>query len=726
MTQINPNINQYNNMQYRQQQVNLQQLPVKIPSYYYVPEDSLMHKSFKETVKDADAMGVITPFIEHPLLTIGTWLGLGFGIDAYSKACGGKYENSLVKKAANLGDSIENSKLVQSKPIQTVLDGFRSIKKAGGKIVQNSAILRAMRDTPSMPEWSLVKSQMFNQKQEVVQDFLKITDALMLGQDKKESGKFSILKSSNQKLEELACPQLKDIGLTSAEKKMLKSTFKVAKISEIAEEKAVIQVLLNRLGRSPEEIKKIQALGDGAVVATKNEILKEMGLTADKLKLIKDDIYGKYIKDVEQATERVHGKVKIGAGHYKWLGKLTKPFERTIGCDEVYNKLHSMTEEGAKTATGRFMSKALQMFHRGLTFGGGKLGALIFIAPALVEVAGHVKKAENNEKIGTAVGGVIESTSWVLTFPLALKMMHSLCGAQYAGMGKEKVEQFRKVLEEFNKRVKSGALTDKDAYKAAKKEAKAKMKELSKVEGQNILTKGVRNLARFLTIDLETFKGRQTSNIAANKMRQIPNFFKNVAGIPMRLAFFGLISMGLLDSIIKKCTTTVFGKSYDAMKEDEQEAAKKEQKKFLFEDLNRRLYEAQRIKQYGNAPVQAESTPQGQMFAAKARDLNSNAIPELQNQEKIDNYSYIPSSKNVINKRPQNDNIDNYTYIPSSECKVQSDKQKENTQRSYIPSQSAANIQKNFDNSGLQSALDRAQKAEDKALRVLAGNFDGI
>ena len=295
MTQINPNINQYNNMQYRQQQANPQQQPVKIPSYYYVPENSLMHKSFKETVKDADAMGMMTPYIEHPILTLATWLGIGVGIDAYAKACGGKYEDSLVKKAANLGDSIENSKLIQNKPVQTVLGGISSLKKKGGKVVQNSAILRAMRDTPSMPEWSMVKSQMFNQKQEVVQDFIKIADTLMLGQDKKEPGLFSFFKSSNPKLGELGCPQLKDIGLTSAEKKMLKSAFNVAKVSEIPEEKAVVQVLLNRLGRSPEEIKKIQTLGDGAVAATKKEILKEMGLNVKQLNEIKDDMFGKHI-----------------------------------------------------------------------------------------------------------------------------------------------------------------------------------------------------------------------------------------------------------------------------------------------------------------------------------------------------------------------------------------------------------------------------------------------
>ena len=722
MTQINPNINQYNNMQYRQPQANQQQQPVKLPSYYYVPENSLMHKSFKETVKDADPMGVLTPFIEHPLITVATWLGIGVGIDAYARACGGKYEDSLVKKAANLGDSIENSKLIQNKPVQTVLGGISSLKKKGGKVVQNSAILRAMRDTPSMPEWSMVKSQMFNQKQEVVQDFIKITDTLMLGQDKKEPGFFSFLKSSNPKLGELGCPQLKDIGLTSTEKKMLKSAFNVTKVSDIAEEKAVVQVLLNRLGRSPEEIKKIQSLGDGAVAATKKEILKEMGLDAKKLNAIKEDMFGEHIKTVEEATKRVSGKVKIGAGNYsKWLGPLTKPFERTVGCDEVYNKLHSLSKEGTKTATGRFMSKAMQLFHRGITFGGGKLGALIFIAPALVEVGCNVKKADNDQKIGTAVGGVIESTSWVLTFPLALKMMHSLCGAQYAGMSKDQVKNFRDKLKTFNEKAKAGVFT-KEQYKAEK----SALKKMLKVDGQNILTKGVRKLAQFVTMDLETFQGYKSKNIAANIGRKVPNAFRNVAGVPMRLGIWALISMGVLDAGIKKASTAIFGKSYDSMKHEEDETAKKEQKQFLAEDLNRRLYEAQKIKQYGKQPQAQQINPQGQMMATRGKEANSNAIPQVYPQdEKVDNYTYIPSSKNVIPHKTKKNGVDNYTYIPSSECKIPSDKTNEN-QRRYIPSQAAANIQKTFDNSGLQSALDRAQKAEDKALRVLAGNFDNM
>ena len=91
----------------------------------------------------------------------------------------------------------------------------------------------------------------------------------------------------------------------------------------------------------------------------------------------------------------------------------------------------------------------------------------------------------------------------------------------------------------------------------------------------------------------------------------------------------------------------------------------------------------------------------------------------------VDNYTYIPSQQNIIPHSIKNSKVDTYTYIPSQECTIKSDKVNE-AQRKYIPSQAAANIQKTYDNSGLQSALDRAQKAEDKALRVLAGNFEGM
>ena len=704
MTQINPNINNNIYPDPNRRQVQQQQQPVRIPNYYYVP-DNYEHKSFKETVKEVDVMGVVSPFIEYPLYVIPTWIGLSLGADAFSKACGGKYEGSLTAKAARFGDRIQNSKLIQSKPSQAMIKGLGSVKNAGKKVVQNSAILRAMRDTPTMPEWSLVKSQMFNQKQEVVQEFIRITEVLKLAE--------------NQPI------KLQDIGLDSKEKEMLKKVFKVNKLSEIPDEKIINQVLLSRLGRSEAEINKIQALGHGSTSAVKKEILKELGMTPEKLKLIKEDIHGKYIPEVEKAVGKAGSKVRMGAGHFKWLGPLTKPFERTIGCDHIYNKLHSMGS-GAKTATGRFTSKMMQMIYRGFTFGGGKAGLLLFIAPLLVESAMNTKKADKDQKVGTFMGSLIESMSWVFTFPVALKMIHAFGGIKYAGMDQKQVDAFRKAHKEFTQKTNDRAFKDKAAYKAAKK----KVKDMLKVDGQNIFTKGIRKLGAFMTMDLEMFKGYKNNNVLTNTLRKLPNGFRNVFGIPLRVALWAGLTTGVLDGMIHKCSNMIFGKAFDSIKHEEHEAEIKKQKQFLREDLNKRLYEAQRIKQYGTSSKRVPNQPQSQVqtLATRGKTENSEIMPEViakETEEKVDNYTYIPSSKNIIPHSLKSNSVDTYTYIPSSENIIQTDK-KSATNRKYIPSQAAANIQKNFDNLGIQSALDRAQLAEDKALRVLAGNFEGF
>lgn len=722
MTQINPNIN-YNPYNVYPQQNQAQ--PVRLPNYYRAAAQNSDKPTIKDMIKENPAYDMLLkPFVEHPIAVLATWLGLGVALDAYSDANRGEYNKTLVKKAANLGDKIQNSKIIQNKPVQTVLNGIGSVGKAGGKVVNNSAILRAMKETPTMPEWSMVKSQMFNQKQEVVQDFIKIVDTLKL--------------DTNQ------LPQLKDVGLNTAEKEMLKRVFNTQKISQIPEQEAVNQILLNRLGKSPAEIEKIQKMGAVSTKAVKEEILKEMGLTTDKIKLIKDDVYGKYINDVMTATGKVKGKVRMGAGHYGWMGVFTKPFERTIGCDEVYNKLHSMSN-GAKTGTGRFMSKAMQMVHRGLTFGNGKLGALIFIAPLLVELGISVGKADKDQKIGTAANGFVDNISWVFTFPLALKMLHSVGGIKLTGMGKDKVEQYRKIVEDFNKRVEPmieengikmanpNTFKNKMEYDIARRKVEAQLKDLKTVKGQNIFTRGLRKIAGILTPDLCRLNSYRNSNPVANTARKIPAFMRNMVGVPARVVLWAGLSMAVLGGALTKVTSSIFGKSYDSMKEDERKDEKKKQEEFLRQDLNQRMVDAQRAKVYGNSQqvaMQAKVSANNVVSRGHAQGNIQNPRtvaqePQELQEEKVDNYTYIPSQNSTIPQPKKQGKVDNYTYIPSSECTIKSDKVNEN-QRRYIPSQAAANIQKTYDNSGMQSVLDRAQKAEDKALRVLAGNFDGM
>ena len=258
------------------------------------------------------------------------------------------------------------------------------------------------------------------------------------------------------------------------------------------------------------------------------------------------------------------------------------------------------------------------MVYRGLTFGGGKAGLLLFIAPLLIEVAMNTRKADKDQKVGTFMGSLIQSMSWVVTFPLALRMMHSFGGVKYAGMTKEQVETFRETLKQFNEKAKGGQFKTKADYKKAKKT----VKDMLKVKDQNIFTKGIRKLGQFLTMDLETFKPYKSSNIAANMGRKLPNVFRNIGGVPMRLLLWAGISTGVLDTLIHKGSTAIFGKSYDSMKKEEQDAEKKAQKQFLRKDLNERLYEAQKIKQYGAVQQQIQPVQNQQANMISTRGKN--------------------------------------------------------------------------------------------------------
>lgn len=679
---------------------------VQLPDLYYVPDDRFEAKSFKETVKEADAMGMIYPWIAHPLLMIGTCAGLAYGVDKFSKACGGDYEKSLLGKAAKLGDNIQNSSFAQSDTVKNFFNVGTTGRKKFNELTKNSDVINAVRNTPSMPEWGFVKDELLTQEQRVVHEFTRITDGLQLSGENSSGGFLGLFGGGSGNV------SLNRLALTKEEKELVKNI--------TSQEKAVNTILLKRLGRSESEIQRILGLGEGATQAVKNEILNEMGLTAEKLELIKKDTTGQYIKEVKAAAEKVKGKVWIGAGNYSWMGPV-QPFERRIGCDEIYNRLHSMSE-GATTRTGRFISKFLQRCHRGFTFGGGKLGVLMFVAPHLVETMIDAKKADPDAKVGTVANGVISAMSWVFTFPLGLKIMHSLTGAQYAGMTKEQVQEYRNLLKDFNKNVKSDYFKSKSEYDIARKELESKLKTLkTPAKPQNLLTKMCRKLGSFLTMDLEQIKSYRNGSVGGNTVRKVPSFFKNLGGVPMRLILWGGITMGLLDTAITKGTKAIFGNFYDRMKEEEHEANKKKQKQFLKSDLQERMIETQR-KKMEHKPEEAMPVPTP---VEKSPIVEEPVSPQIEEEKVPPKKQYIPKQNpapEILKPQPKEIKRDNYTYIPSPDSVLQ--KPITAQQNKYIPSQQAANIVKNFDNSGLEGALRRADRAESNALQVLSGKFN--
>ena len=88
----------------------------------------------------------------------------------------------------------------------------------------------------------------------------------------------------------------------------------------------------------------------------------------------------------------------------------------------------------------------------------------------------------------------------------------------------------------------------------------------------------------------------------------------------------------------------------------------------------------------------------------------------------------IPSEDNMIQPEPKIEESvakikrDNYTYIPSSENLLNQNNPLQQANK-YIPAQTAVKFNKTFDNSGLEAALRRADRAEKRAINTLAGNF---
>ena len=402
---------------------------VQLPQIYNIQERVPAKNKALETLKKWDLFGMIHPWFEHPLIMLGSSAGLVWGVDKFSKACGGEYEKSLLGKATKFGDSLEKSKFVQSKPMQAIIGACKKGKEQVCKLFKNSDLFNAIRKTPSEGEWAFVKDEALNMNQRVIHELNTVVKTL--------------------KINEPGFVELTNLGIDKTEKEFLKKFFNNKNLAGI-EEKASNAIQLKRLGFADDAIREAISKPE-ATEFVKSETLKVLGEPIEFFEKIEKNPATN--RDIIKAREMCkRGKnIKIGVGHNKWLGP-AQVIERTIGLDAIGNKIRSMTKDGAKTKTGRAFATFIQKCHRGFTFGGGKGGIILFVAPIVTETILNMKKAELDEKIGTGAHGLIHAASWAFTFPFALKVMHRFGGMQYAGMTPEEVAECRKLIKDFNEK----------------------------------------------------------------------------------------------------------------------------------------------------------------------------------------------------------------------------------------------------------------------------------
>lgn len=726
MTQINPNIkNSYTQqafkaqnaqipMQYPEQEI--QESQVQLPDIYYYPTTSEEPIDWKEDLKKKDAMNIVTPWVENPILTGATCLGVFKGFDLLSKNFGGEYESSLVGKAANLGDRIQNSKLIQSNTSQKILKPIKTFWDKAKTFANNNSILSAIFNTPARPDWEMPRSEMQSMQARTVQEFKEFASKVGLTASE-DSSFFGLLKTSDS-------VKLKNLALNNDEKDAVLQFFKIDKLSKGNCDNIINFVRLKRLGLDDTNITNI--LHDSnASEKVKAEILKVMKLTDAEFEEIMKDTTGKTAKKLEEALANAKGKLIASSGNHKLFGNF-QPLKRTLTGEQYFNRLHSISS--AKTTLGRIGAKSMQVLHRMATFGGGKLGLLIFMIPSIVQTIKNTKKADSDSKVGTLANGLLTSVAWVVTFPLAVKTLFSLGGLKNIGNSKANVEKIKEITDQFNNAVQNGAFDTKESFDTARKLAQEEIKKL-KPKGGNLIEKILRKAGSFLDIGNGNLVGRKFFS------QKLPHLGKNIIGVPLRFAAGMWLATSVFDGTLVKICKSIFGNYYDEYKENEQVEKKKKQKEFTKQDLQNRMIELQASKmnavnnqavneteQTNSNPVQIESEVPTQIAQEPESSVpkeSTETIAENNKTKNSDSYDYIPSQNSTI----KNSNSgDNYTYIPSQENVFNQNNPAE--QEKYIPSQNGAKFTKTFDNSGLQGALKRADSAEKKAIEVLSGKFD--
>ena len=220
-----PNYNQPNSDSFVQSQPDYSQ--VELPAIYQNTSQIEAPKTFVEKLKKVDLFGGVYPWFENPLLMGGTCFALAKGLDKYTEKCGGEYEKSILGKATKFGDNLENSKFVQSKPVQSVLGWIKTGANKVNKLLNRSSLITAIRTTPARPEKSMPKSELISQEVRILHDFNDIASKLKLGEN--------------------GVPALKHLGLDKAERNYLKEVFG-ENYKKVATEKTSNTILLKRLG----------------------------------------------------------------------------------------------------------------------------------------------------------------------------------------------------------------------------------------------------------------------------------------------------------------------------------------------------------------------------------------------------------------------------------------------------------------------------------------------
>ena len=704
----------------------------------------------------------------NPLLYGGTtaaiWYGISQGMDVFNKKCAVDYEKSAFGKLGAFGDRVANA--FNKTWLGEIFGQLgKKTKDLGHWMSEKNSIAYSLANHSTQPEWGFAKTPgkgvhgfLAMDMQQMFEEYLKPAS--------QNRNKFSWLRGKDvnpQVLENLGMQQA-DInafkrtlnGKTFAEKQLLMQKKELELLGY--KQDFIDHVYKTRGTAGLEKIayaKKVRKLGFDSV-ADFEAVKKDITAHSDKV-----------MEALEKATK--NGDIKVSI--WKKDGKIGKfihhMFGREVSFKEYLNKYKAALGKGNSTSLGRALPKALSWFLEGCTnrFAGGKI-AVAMQAGIFADMLIHTFKAPKGEKGKTLAERFVNDFTYFMALPLGIVAMHKVGGLKYAGMTTEQVKDYRDALKQFNADVKAGNLADKNLYK----QRKADLKKMLKANVKNPITKLFKKIGGFINIGNETLLARRsTAKWNLNFLRKSGNFFRNLAGVPLRIA----IPLAIVSPFLAKLTTkgvhAILGKpTKSVLDEDKEETPKEpqispEQQKALQEALLKAAQAQNQpprvpqspsnlINQYVNQAHTASSS-QSPSGAAQTNLLNS-YVKQVNNQQtsttttqtvqnqtspllqatagtrpiNVQQSSPSPLVRDAAEKLTHNSQAPqtrSYSYIPSPDCNIKQEAPKQSTPQpakpKYVPSPENRVLPgPQEDYTGVAAAMKKCDDAEKQASETLS------
>lgn|SRR5574344_142133 len=668
-------------------------------------------------------------------VTIGVGYGLGQAMDVFNPKCEGVYEKSILGRLGAWGDKISTKTWLGSK----INNAIVWMNTKWDNLSKKSKIVYSLKNHATRPEWTFAKMPgaglegfLSADTENVFKEFLKPISG------REPSGFMGIKLGSKgnhfQALEQYGMDQKSIDALATS-----------LKGKPFAEQALALQKEeLRLLGADSSMVAKIEGKTGlkGLQKLAKSLKVKKLGFNS-----IREfqQLEGKYIENSDKILDALSKadqnlKISIWRGHGK-LGKIKSHLAgRLVSISEYRNKYIATLGKGNTTALGRFLPKALGWFTEGCTnrFAGGKLAVFMqafFFADMLI----HTFNAPKGEKGKTFAERFVNDFTYFIGMTAGILGMHKIGGFKYAGLDKAGVENYRKLLAEFNKNVKAGMYADKGAYKAAKDAVKA---ALGTKNIKNPITKLLQKIGKFINIGNERILPyHSTAKANLNVLRWLKN--GNIIGVPIRIIIPLAIISPFLAKLTTKCAHAIFGRPTNSVLDEDKEDKKAEAPK---DNTNPQQNPAQPTQQ-GQTTSQHKNpndyqsdtnlikqyfqgVKEGQNGTNQQQGVNPNNPNQPNTHLQPGQNSQTPTNGNNPNAtpvvNPQN-NTQPGANQPGADPQKQNNKDN-NTQkemepvRTYIPSPQGFMKPNATDTSGIDKLLSEADKAETYGNSILKMN----